>query len=135
MSGAGLTEPAAVARPLILCADDDPDILSLVSLRLERAGFEVVRVTDGDAALEVLRARRPAVSVLDVMMPRQTGYEVLAAVRGDEATRHLKVILLSARVQKSDIALGIAAGADAYLAKPFRSGELVALVQELIEAG
>jgi CheY-like chemotaxis protein len=122
-------------RPLILCADDDPDILSLVSLRLERAGFEVVRVTDGDAALEVLRARRPAVSVLDVMMPRQTGYEVLAAVRGDEATRHLKVILLSARVQKSDIALGIAAGADAYLAKPFRSGELVALVQKLIEAG
>jgi CheY-like chemotaxis protein len=122
-------------RPLILCADDDPDILSLVSLRLERAGFEVVRVTDGDAALEVLRARRPAVSVLDVMMPRQTGYEVLAAVRGDEATRHLKVILLSARVQKSDIALGIAAGADAYLAKPFRSGALVALVQKLIEAG
>jgi CheY-like chemotaxis protein len=122
-------------RPLILCADDDPDILSLVSLRLERASFEVVRVTDGDAALEVLRARRPAVSVLDVMMPRQTGYEVLAAVRGDEATRHLKVILLSARVQKSDIALGIAAGADAYLAKPFRSGELVALVQKLIEAG
>jgi CheY-like chemotaxis protein len=122
-------------RPLILCADDDPDILSLVSLRLERASFEVVRVTDGDAALEVLRARRPAVSVLDVMMPRQTGYEVLAAVRGDEATRHLKVILLSARVQKSDIALGIAAGADAYLAKPFRSGALVALVQKLIEAG
>jgi CheY-like chemotaxis protein len=135
MSGAGLPEPAAVTRPLILCADDDADILSLVSLRLERAGFEVVRVTDGDAALEVLRTRHPAVAVLDVMMPRQTGYEVLAAVRGDEATRHLKVILLSARVQKSDIALGIAAGADAYLAKPFRSGELVALVQELIEAG
>ncbi len=122
-------------RPLILCADDDPDILALVSMRLERAGFEVMRVTDGDAALEALRTRRPAVSVLDVMMPRQTGYEVLAAVRGDESIRDLKVILLSARVQKSDIELGMAAGADAYLAKPFRSGELVALIEELLAAG
>jgi CheY-like chemotaxis protein len=135
MGGVGLIEPETGGdRPLILCADDDPDILSLVSMRLERAGFEVVRVTDGEAALEVLRTRRPLVSVLDVMMPRQTGYEVLAAVRGDESIRHLKVILLSARVQKSDVELGLAAGADAYLAKPFRSGELVALVQELIES-
>ena len=122
-------------RPLILCADDDPDILSLVSMRLERAGFEVVRVSDGDAALEVLRARRPAVSVLDVMMPRQTGYEVLAAVRADESIRDLKVILLSARVQKSDVALGMEAGADAYLAKPFRSEELIAKIEELRGAG
>lgn len=121
-------------RPLILCADDDPDILSLVSLRLEHAGFDVVRVSDGEAALEVLRTRRPSVSVLDVMMPRRTGYEVVAAVRADESIRDLKVILLSARVQKADIDLGLKAGADAYLAKPFRSEELVATIEELLGA-
>ena len=117
---------------MILCADDDPDILALVSMRLEHAGFEVVRVADGEAALEVLRTRRPAVSVLDVMMPRQTGYEVLATVRADPELQGLKVILLSARVQQSDVALGMEAGADAYFAKPFRSGELIEKIEELM---
>ena len=61
-------------RPLVVCADDDDDILSLVSLRLERAGYEVAKATDGEAALELVRARRPALAILDVMMPRRTGY-------------------------------------------------------------
>jgi DNA-binding response OmpR family regulator len=119
-------------RPLILCADDDEDILSLVSLRLERAGFRVVQAVDGDAALEAVRAHRPTVAVLDVMMPKRTGYEVLATLRADPALAGLKVILLSARVQESDVERGIDAGADAYLAKPFKAGELVAKVQELL---
>jgi DNA-binding response OmpR family regulator len=120
-------------RPLILCADDDEDILSLVSLRLERAGFRVVQAVDGDAALEAVRAHRPTLAVLDVMMPKRTGYEVLATLRADPAFAGLKVILLSARVQESDVERGIDAGADAYLAKPFRAGELVAKVQELLD--
>jgi DNA-binding response OmpR family regulator len=118
--------------PLIVCADDDEDILSLVSLRLERAGFRVVQVVDGDAALAAVRAERPALAVLDVMMPKQTGYEVLAALRADPTLADLKVILLSARVQEADIDRGLEAGADAYLAKPFKAGELVAKVQELL---
>ena len=120
--------------PLILCADDDEDILSLVSLRLERAGFRVVQAADGDAALEALRSERPALAVLDVMMPKQTGYEVLAALRADPALAGLKVILLSARVQEADVERGMDAGADAYLAKPFKAGDLVAKVQELLGA-
>ena len=119
-------------QPLILCADDDEDILSLVSLRLERAGFRVVQAIDGDAALEAVRAHRPTVAVLDVMMPKRTGYEVLATLRADPALAGLKVILLSARVQESDVERGIDAGADAYLAKPFKAAELVAKVQELL---
>jgi DNA-binding response OmpR family regulator len=119
-------------QPLILCADDDEDILSLVSLRLARAGFRVIQAVDGDAALEAVRAQRPAVAVLDVMMPRRTGYEVLAALRADPAHAKLKVILLSARVQEADVERGLDAGADAYLAKPFKAGELVAKVQELL---
>jgi DNA-binding response OmpR family regulator len=119
-------------RPLILCADDDEDILSLVSLRLERAGFRVIKAVDGDAALEAVRAHKPILAVLDVMMPRRTGYEVLASLRADQAYAGLKVILLSARVQESDVERGIDAGADAYLAKPFKAGELLAKVQELL---
>jgi CheY-like chemotaxis protein len=119
-------------RPLILCADDDEDILSLVALRLERAGYEVMRAVDGEAAIAAARARRPALAVLDVMMPKRTGYEVLAELRADPTLRDLKVILLSARVQESDMERGFDAGADAYLAKPFKAPDLVAKVQELL---
>jgi DNA-binding response OmpR family regulator len=125
MSGTG-------SGALILCADDDEDILSLVSLRLERAGFEVVTAEDGETALALARERRPALAVLDVMMPRLNGFDVLAALRADDAVRGIKVILLSARVQEADIARGIDAGADAYLAKPFKAHDLVAKVEELL---
>ena len=120
--------------PLVLCADDDEDILSLVSLRLRRAGYEVATAADGDEAIEIARARRPVLAVLDVMMPKRTGYEVLAELRADEALRTMKVILLSARVQESDVTRGLDAGADAYLAKPFKAQDLVAKVQELLGA-
>jgi DNA-binding response OmpR family regulator len=118
--------------PLVLCADDDEDILSLVALRLERAGFRVATAADGDEAVEAARDRRPALAVLDVMMPKRTGYEVLAELRGDPTLRGMKVILLSARVQEGDVARGMDAGADAYLAKPFKAQDLVAKVQELL---
>jgi DNA-binding response OmpR family regulator len=119
--------------PLVLCADDDEDILSLVALRLQRAGFQVATAADGEEALLIARDRRPALAVLDVMMPKRTGYEVLAELRGDEALREMKVILLSARVQEGDVARGLDAGADAYLAKPFKAQDLVAKVEELLE--
>jgi DNA-binding response OmpR family regulator len=117
---------------LILCADDDEDILSLVALRLRRAGYEVVQARDGAQALEVARERKPALAVLDVMMPRRTGYDVLARLRADDALHDVKVILLSARVQESDVARGMDAGADAYLAKPFKADELLDQVRALL---
>jgi DNA-binding response OmpR family regulator len=117
---------------LVLCADDDEDILSLVSLRLRRAGFEVATAIDGDEAVEIARARRPALAVLDVMMPKRTGYEVLAELRADELLRGMKVILLSARVQEGDVSRGMDAGADAYLAKPFKAQDLVSTVEGLL---
>ena len=119
-------------RPLVVCADDDEDILSLVTLRLERAGFEVAQAMDGEQAVETVRARRPSLPILDVMMPKSTGYEVLAELRADPSLAGLKVILHSARVQEADVERGLDAGADAYLAKPFKAPELVAKVQELL---
>jgi CheY-like chemotaxis protein len=119
--------------PLVLCADDDADILSLVRLRLERAGYRVVTAEDGQKAIELLRAQSPELAVLDVMMPKRTGHEVLAEVRADPALRDLKVILLSARVQESDVAEGMGSGADAYLPKPFRAGDLLDTVRDLLE--
>jgi CheY-like chemotaxis protein len=118
-------------EPLVLCADDDEDILALVSFCLERAGFQVEKVADGEAAVAAARQLRPAVVVLDVMMPRRTGLEVLADLRADPVLAGIKVLLLSARVQEADISRGVAAGADAYLAKPFRSQDLVAAVERL----
>ena len=91
-----------------------------------------MRAVDGEAAIAAARARRPALAVLDVMMPKRTGFEVLAELRADPELKDLKVILLSARVQESDIERGFDAGADAYLPKPFKAPELVAKVEELL---
>jgi CheY-like chemotaxis protein len=119
-------------RPLVLCADDDEDILALVALRLERAGYEVATAVDGVEAMELARERRPALAVLDVTMPRRTGLEVLAELRSDPGLRDVKVVILSARVQDEDVADGLAAGADAYVGKPFRADDLVVTVDRLL---
>ena len=119
--------------PLVLCADDDRDILALLALRLERAGYRVVQAIDGEQALSLARELLPDVVVLDVMMPRLSGTEVLAALRADDATAALRVVLLSARAQEADVARGLEAGADAYLAKPFQAPELLEVVGQLAE--
>ena len=119
-------------RPLVLVADDDPDILSLVKLRLERSGYDVVSAGDGEQALETARTQTPDLALLDVMMPKLDGYEVTARLRQEEATRHLPVILLTARVQESDIARGVEAGADDYVKKPFSTHELRDRVQAVL---
>jgi CheY-like chemotaxis protein len=121
--------------PLVLCADDDRDILALLALRLERAGYRVAQAVDGEQALALARELRPDVLVLDVMMPRMSGTDVLGALRADEATAHLRVVLLSARAQESDVERGLEAGADAYLAKPFQAPELIEIVGRLAGAG
>ena len=119
-------------RSLILVADDDPDILALVSYRLERAGYDVVSATNGEEAVEVARARRPDLAILDVMMPRLDGYEATRRLREQEGTRGIPVILLTARVQEDDIARGFDAGADDYVKKPFSPQELGARVQAVL---
>jgi DNA-binding response OmpR family regulator len=116
-------------RPLVLVADDDPDILALVALRLERSGYEVVIARDGERAVAAAFERTPDIALLDVMMPKLDGYEATARLRGNDATRTIPVILLTARVQEADIARGLEAGADDYVKKPFSTQELRDRVQ------
>lgn len=118
--------------PLVLVADDDPDIRSLVTLRLERSGYEVIAAGDGEQALAAALERAPDLALLDVMMPKLDGYEVTERLRREEATRHLPVILLTARVQETDIARGVEAGADDYVKKPFSTTELRDRVQAVL---
>ncbi len=116
----------------ILVADDDRDILELVAFRLERAGYEVLTAGDGEQALASAREHRPALAVLDVMMPKLTGYDVTRELRADKETSRIPVILLTARVQEADVARGFEAGADDYVKKPFSPQELKARVQAVL---
>ena len=119
-------------RSVVLVADDDRDILDLLAFRLGRAGYEVVSASDGEEALRLAVDRKPDLAVLDVMMPKLDGYEVIRRMRADESTKRIPVILLTARVQEHDVARGFEVGADDYMKKPFSPAELRARVQAII---
>jgi DNA-binding response OmpR family regulator len=117
---------------LILVADDDEDILLLVTTRLRRDGFEIVQANNGKQALELARERRPALAVLDIGMPGLDGVQVLEQIRADDDLRGTRVLLLTAKAQESDVRRGYDAGADAYVKKPFSPAELSTRVRELL---
>ena len=118
--------------PLVLVADDDPDILDLVRYRLERSGYEVATATDGVEAVRLAGELTPALAVLDVMMPSLDGLEATRRLRNDPATAEIPVILLTAKAQDADVQEGFLAGADDYIRKPFSPRELSARVQAVL---
>src|SRR5665647_2352562 len=119
----------------ILVADDDRDILDLVVFKLTQAGYEVVGVADGVAALAAIEADPPRLAILDVMMPGLSGIDVLRKVRANEATKALDVILLTARSRDVDVDAGFATGASDYVIKPFSPRELLHRVNALLARG
>ena len=108
----------------VLVADDEPHLLRLVKFRLEREGYEVLTATDGESALKVAREERPDLCVLDVMMPKRSGFDVLRELRSDDGFAGMKVIMLTARAQDRDVDVGFSLGADDYITKPFSPQEL-----------
>jgi DNA-binding response OmpR family regulator len=123
-----------VSEPLVLVADDDEDILLLVTTRLRRDGFNIISARSGDEALTLVRERRPALAVLDIGMPGLDGVQVLEQIRADDDLRTMLVVLLTAKAQESDVRRGFDAGADAYVKKPFSPADLSARVRELLGA-
>ena len=116
----------------IVLADDEPNLVIPIEYLLKREGFEVTVARDGEEALEAIARVRPQLVLLDVMMPRKTGFEVCQVLRADEANRELKILLLTAKGRDDDVAKGLALGADAYMIKPFSPKELAAKVRELL---
>jgi DNA-binding response OmpR family regulator len=128
-----MTEAASEReQPLVLAADDDPDILELVSFRLERSGYTVIQAHDGEEALRLALERKPDLAVLDVMMPKLDGFELTRRLRAEEATSRMPIILLTARAQDTDVQQGFDAGADDYIRKPFSPQELRTRVQAIL---
>jgi DNA-binding response OmpR family regulator len=121
-----------MAPATVLVVDDDPVILKLLEVNFEMEGFEVVRAADGFEGLERARAVRPDIVVLDVMMPRMTGYEVARALRDDAETAHIPIIFVTARAQSSDVERGMELGVDDYITKPFDPLDLIDRVNSLL---
>jgi DNA-binding response OmpR family regulator len=122
----------SAASERLLVADDDRDIRDLVAFKLQQAGFTVETVEDGLAALTSARASRPALAVLDVMMPGLSGVDVARELRADPGTARVPIIMLTAKAQERDVEAGFASGADDYVVKPFSPRELVSRVQAVL---
>lgn len=117
---------------LVLVADDDEDILQFVEVNLRLEGFEVVTAIDGDQALKSALELLPDLAVLDVMMPKLDGFEVCQALRADGRTKHMSIIMLTAKALSADKVVGLTVGADDYIIKPFDPIELIARVKSAL---
>ncbi len=116
----------------ILIAEDERDIRELITFTLEFGGFQVIAAANGQEAVELARQHRPDLIILDVRMPKMTGYEACRILKSQEETRSIPVVFLSAKGQEAEIRQGMEAGADAYILKPFAPDELLQQVQAIL---
>ncbi|HKA43388.1 MAG TPA: response regulator [Burkholderiales bacterium] len=133
----GAPHPTVKSRPAakrILIAEDEPNIVISLEFLLRSAGYEVSIARDGSEALRLISALNPDLIVLDIMLPVVNGHEVCRRVR-EGAVRDTKILMLTAHGRESDVKKGIAAGADAYVTKPFATRDLVRTVADLLTAG
>jgi DNA-binding response OmpR family regulator len=116
----------------VLVADDDPDVLELLRFNLAAEGFEVVTARDGDEAWELARTALPDLAVLDVMMPVRDGLDVLTSLKAHPRTKHIPVVLLTAKASDAEVWDGWRAGADYYMTKPFNLDDLLRFVDHVL---
>ena len=118
----------------ILVADDEPNIVISLEYLMKREGYTVLVARDGQEALDAIARDKPDLVLLDVMMPKKSGFEVCQAVRASEELQATKILMLTAKGRDTDLAKGLALGADAYLTKPFSTRELVQKVADMLAA-
>lgn len=116
----------------ILIVDDEPNIVISLEFLMKREGFEVAVAGDGETALRLMTEQRPDLVLLDVMLPRKSGYEVCAAIRGNPGWQATKIILLTAKGRETEMAKGMALGADTYMTKPFSTKDLLTRVKQML---
>jgi DNA-binding response OmpR family regulator len=117
----------------ILIVDDEPNIVISLEYLMKKEGFQVAVATDGEAALQQASAFAPDLILLDVMMPKKSGFEVCQALRADPAQAAVKIIMLTAKGRETEVTKGLALGVDAYITKPFSTKDLVLQIKSLLE--
>ena len=116
----------------VLLVEDEPNIIEAIRFILSRDGWRVDTHSDGMTAVDAVRARRPDLVVLDVMLPNRSGYDILNDLRGDPEFKELPVLMLTARGQKKDRELAEQLGASRFMTKPFSNGEIIEAVRALV---
>ena len=119
----------------ILIVDDEPNIVIALEYLLKREGYEVAIAADGEAALDAIARDVPDLVILDVMLPKLSGFDVCERLRSNPRFAGLKILMLTAKGREVEVAKGVALGADAYVTKPFSTRDLVAQIRELVGAG
>jgi DNA-binding response OmpR family regulator len=117
----------------VLVVEDDPVILRLLEVNFEMEGFEVVVAHDGQEGIDLAKQVAPDIVVSDIMMPVKSGLELVQTLRADPATAHIPILLLTAKAQAADVQIGLEAGADDYITKPFEPVDLVERVTGLLQ--
>jgi DNA-binding response OmpR family regulator len=121
-----------VSRHKILIVDDEADLVTMIKLRLEAAGYDTLEAYNGQEALKKVRDQNPGLIILDLMLPKMNGYKVCRTLKFDEKYRHIPIIIFTAKVQDTDKQMGQKVGADAYITKPFEPDILLAKIRELL---
>ena len=117
----------------ILIVDDEPNIVISLEFLMKREGFEVAIAVDGEAALKAIAEHVPDLVLLDIMLPKKDGFEVCQQIRANPAWQSIKIIMLTAKGRDTEIAKGLALGADTYLTKPFSIKDLAARIKQLVD--
>ncbi len=121
-----------MSKKKILIVEDEEHLLELESVLLTTKGYEVKGAIDGPSALELVASMKPDLILLDIMLPVMDGYEVCRQIKANDATRHIPVIMLSAKKSKEDLVKGEQAGADWYITKPFKSSMVIETIQRFL---
>jgi len=121
-----------MARETLLVIEDERDLIEIIQYNFEREGYRVLCATNGEKGVEIAREKRPAVIILDLMLPGMDGIEVARKLRSDSETNDIAIIMLTAKSEESDVILGLGVGADDYVTKPFSVRELLARVRAVL---